>query len=99
MSKGLESARQALDKLKDAEVKLRQEIKQKEQQLKHAEKAELSRKTASIGRIAIAILPDGLHTDDALLTGLFLSAQAGSPEALDAWRSAGQRYLDSAGKS
>ncbi len=99
MSKGLDSARQALDKLKTTEAKLRQEIKQKEQQLKQAEKAELDRMTTAIGRTALSILPESLHTDEALLIGLFLSAQTGSPEALDAWRSAGQNYLESAGKS
>ena len=97
MSKGLESARQALEKLKATEAKLRQDIKQQEQKLKQAEKAELARRTTAIGRTAMSILPEDFHSDEALLIGLFLSAQAASPETLTAWRSDGQRYLESAG--
>ena len=99
MSKGLESARQALEKLKATEAKLRQDIKQQEQKLKQAEKAELARRTTAIGRTAMSILPEDFHSDEALLIGLLLSAQAASPETLTVWRSDGQRYLESSGRS
>ena len=99
MSKGLKSARQALEKLKATEAKLRQDIKQQEHKLKQAEKSELARKTTAMGRTAMSILPEDFHSDEALVIGLLLSAQSASPDTLIAWRSDGQRYLESAGRS
>jgi hypothetical protein len=93
MTKGLDSARQALDKLKATEARLKGEIKQREQQLRQAEKAQRERQTLAFGRAAMDLLPEPLQTDEALLTGFYLTAGRASPDTLAAWREAGERHL------
>ena len=95
MNKGLDSARQALDKLKASEARLKTEIKQREQQLRQAEKAQRERQTLALGRAAMALLPEPFHTDEALLTGLYLTAGRASPDTLAVWREAGEQHLQS----
>jgi hypothetical protein len=95
MTKGLDSARQALNKLRATEDRLKSEIKQREQQLRQAEKTQRERQILALGRAAMALLPAPFHTDEALLTGFYLTAGRASPDTLAAWREAGKRHLKS----